>query len=1029
MFTSMRTFRRVTRFLFCAAAMSVLETGAGPTAVMASPPPAPDALTENSAAQWTAGAQGATASVDDNTSRYLTGSASIHFTTDGGFDTWLASPPGRNASWDLSTSGGIEFQVYAVNHNNGFQDGSPWIRFHSSETDHLELRTDNTLLNSARDHWITVRVPVAGGPGWIRTVTGSPDLADIDWIEIHSDTWEYGFELWIDGLRFDLPLVPQRVRAFAGNHKVSLQWEAVQVSGGQFSHYAVYRQIAPFSNVSSLTPIQTLPGASTTSWEDLSALNGTSYHYAVTAVLMGGLEAETVESVGPRTPFDETDLQVTCVARTPRYPRFNVTYTYHDIVEPSGYGPYQFSAATGLGGGQTPATQRWPGVGNPVTWTATVRNRGSNVWTGSLAATWRVDGVIVGSPSQPVNLQPGQTATFALVRTWDDQLHDIRFDVEVNDARDGNDRLTVQTKSAAFLSYIDRTRMEEFREETPAYSGATTDDFVDWLNQHMLRFNQLIQAASVSKRVHFDVLEVIDDDLPDPSVDLQPFAVFPFRYHLGEGSLRLSGFYDSSEDLDYGLLHEMGHQLGLIDLYRLNVSPGQNQVSGLGYSTSECLMNGCSHFLSTSSADAMTHWLHTAHGYFGQYLYAIPAQVRMRFLGQDGEPLENAQITVYQKAERSGIGDVITPQVKAAGTTDGAGIYTLPNVAINTNLVPPTFAGDTLRANPFGYVAVIGGNGVLHFKIEHEKAVDYAWLDITETNAAYRSGQTSQATFTRELALGGPIQFVPPVDMAELNESSWTRWTEDGTISLFDDSNRVRNGAASIRIEATGGFDNYWRYPGDQTARWDLTGSDTLHVSFYAENPSPSGFQNRSPWIFLRSANGSIELHPTSDLLNSARGQWLDLSIPLDGNSTWERTALGTPDMTRITGLEIHADTWDAGFTLWMDGVRFDPMPVSDTELAEILPTRLSVATSPNPFRFATTIRFDLPVDGQVEISIFDAKGRLVRALESGVRYKGPQFVQWNGLDGQQRNAPNGVYFVQLVTCGESMTRKILKQK
>jgi hypothetical protein len=31
--------------------------------------------------------------------------------------------------------------------------------------------------------------------------------------------------------------------------------------------------------------------------------------------------------------------------------------------------------------------------------------------------------------------------------------------------------------------------------------------------------------------------------------------------------------------------------------------------------------------------------------------------------------------------------------------------------------------------------------------------------------------------------------------------------------------------------------------------------------------------------------------------------------------------------LARINYLEIHADTWGAGFTLWLDGVRLTPQP------------------------------------------------------------------------------------------------------
>ena len=116
----------------------------------------------------------------------------------------------------------------------------------------------------------------------------------------------------------------------------------------------------------------------------------------------------------------------------------------------------------------------------------------------------------------------------------------------------------------------------------------------------------------------------------------------------------------------------------------------------------------------------------------------------------------------------TGIGKVITKQIKAAGTTDDDGVFSLPNVPVDPVKVPALPTGDVLRENPFGYVAVIGNNGLLHLRVEYQGSVDYAWFDITEANVAYYQGQTDRAVFERRLPLGGPIQRFPPSDLAEI---------------------------------------------------------------------------------------------------------------------------------------------------------------------------------------------------------------------------------------------------------------------
>ena len=896
-------------------------------AVLAAVPPASDALTELSASQWAASADGASAAVYDDTSRYVAGGASLRYETDGAFDTRLWAPAGQGGHWDLiaAGSGGVSLWVYADNPNLGFQNLSPWVRLCTGAGDYYEYRPDHEVLNDALGAWVQLTIPLTGDDTWTRTAVGTPDLADVNYVEIHADTWGSGFTLWFDDLRFDLPIQPPvGLKAYAGNGQVELVWQQYDDPTGNFDHYAVYRDTVPFSDVTGMTPIATLADIAQTGYTDTSAVNGVSYYYAVTAVFAGGSETTAVEPVGPRTPRNETDLQVVCIARTPRYPRYDPTYTQYQITEPSGFGPYIFSAATGLGSGQDASTQRWPQVGDLVTYTATVRNRGTNTFSGSLAASWQLDGDVVQTDSPGVTLAPGETATLTYQLAWDDALHEISFTLLVGDDRPDNNALVTGTKSVAFLSYVDRTYLENFREESAGYPQAATDDFLDWLNRHMARFNEMFADAGCAKRVHYDVLEVLDDDAPDPNVPRIDFAIFPFRFHAADASLRTSGYYDPSEDLDYGLLHEMGHQLGLIDIYRLDLPASANEVSGMGYTATAGLMHGVSHFLSQHSAGAMTHWLHTAHGYYGQYLYQLPQQVRMRFLGTDGRPLAGATVRVYQACERPHLGQVLTNQVKFSGTTDDQGEFTLPNVAVDPALVPTTYAGDSLPDNPFGYVAVVGTNGLLHFEVEQDGFVDYAWLDITEVNNAYWAGQTSIATFERTLALGGSPQCYPPPDMAENNAASWIGWAQDGQMTLADDTTRVHDGAASLRADATGGFDNYARYPGDQLATWDLLDSTYLRFWAYAENPN-LGFQNHSPWIHLGNADGYYEYRPTYDILNNAIGQWVEFVIPLAGDDTWQRTAFGDADLDNVSYVEIHADTWDAGFTLWLDNVRFDP--------------------------------------------------------------------------------------------------------
>lgn len=913
--------------------LSVLIVTTASATALAIAPPAPDTLTEFVASSWDASADAAQATVHDDTTRVVAGSASLRFETNGCFDTALWAPITQDGAWDLLSggAGGLSFWVYAEN-DDGFQNYSPTVRLAIDPFDYVEYRPAWDLLNSALGQWLYVEIPLNGDALWTRTDVGFPDLTYVNYVEIHNDTWGCTFTLWFDDLRFDVPLAPpEGLLATAGNHQVALEWKPFVDLMGTFQHYAVYRDTAAFTDTNGMTPIGVADsGLSDTTYLDTTAENGVAYHYAVTAVLSGG-ETTNVTSVGPRKPRNETDLQVTHIARTPRHPRYWPDYTYFSVTEPGGFGPYVYSSATGLGGGQTAATKRWPNVGETVTYVAYVRNRGTNVVSTTLSGTWRVDGNSVATPSQAVNLGPGAVASFSYPRTWDGQWHSVTFTLNYADARAGNNSREIWTKSAPFLTYVDQGAIEDFRDRTsPQWPQAATDDLIDWLQRHMDRMNAMFIAKGSPKRVHYDHLVAIHDyDADPPTPETINFGVFPFRYYGATiGDPRSPGYYHANVDIDYGLCHEQAHQLGLIDIYQLGISPEMNQVSGLPYSPVECLMTGCSPFLSDHSAGGMTHWADIVHGYYGQYMYQMPQHVRLRILDYYGDPLPGATVKMYQVCERPGLGKVITNQIKAQGTTDASGYWTLPNVPISsTGNIPTTVYGDTLPDNPFGWLAVVGTNAVLHFKVEYEGFVDYCWLDVTEVNVAYWQGQTSVATFERQLAIGGDLQPFPPPELTELNAVNWSNWVQGGTGSITDDATRKKVGAASIKFVTNGGFDNFVRYPLGLLANWDLRDVTALKFWAYAVNPNP-GFQSYSPTLRLGSyANGHFEYRPAWDVLNAANNQWYYFDVPLAGDGFWTRTTSGTPDLGSINYVELHADTWDYGFTLWLDGMRFVPYP------------------------------------------------------------------------------------------------------
>jgi hypothetical protein len=81
---------------------------------------------------------------------------------------------------------------------------------------------------------------------------------------------------------------------------------------------------------------------------------------------------------------------------------------------------------------------------------------------------------------------------------------------------------------------------------------------------------------------------------------------------------------------------------------------------------------------------------------------------------------------------------------------------------------------------------------------------------------------------------------------------------------------------------------------------------------------------------------------------------------------------------------------------------------------------------SPNPFRGATRIAYDIPFRSKVYLSIYDADGRQVRRLADGWQDAGRYSLNWDGRDKKGRACPSGVYFCSLKTEDNDAVKKML---
>jgi hypothetical protein len=80
----------------------------------------------------------------------------------------------------------------------------------------------------------------------------------------------------------------------------------------------------------------------------------------------------------------------------------------------------------------------------------------------------------------------------------------------------------------------------------------------------------------------------------------------------------------------------------------------------------------------------------------------------------------------------------------------------------------------------------------------------------------------------------------------------------------------------------------------------------------------------------------------------------------------------------------------------------------------------------PNPFNPSTRISFDLTVETEVSLTIYDVGGRTVRRLVDGVHAAGNHDILWDGRADSGVEVGTGIYFYRLEVGDWSRTRKMM---
>ena len=127
----------------------------------------------------------------------------IRLQSGSGFDTGIRWTADSGPKLQVRSDDWLIFWLRAETKNN-FQIAQPVIVL-GFRGGTAKYRPEKNLLVS--DRWIGVTIPLSGksrqgAPQWVRETIGTPDLSELKFIEIHHDVWEFGIDVFYDGLEF-----------------------------------------------------------------------------------------------------------------------------------------------------------------------------------------------------------------------------------------------------------------------------------------------------------------------------------------------------------------------------------------------------------------------------------------------------------------------------------------------------------------------------------------------------------------------------------------------------------------------------------------------------------------------------------------------------------------------------------------------------------------------------------------------------------------------------------------------------------
>lgn len=152
---------------------------------------------------------------------------------------------------------------------------------------------------------------------------------------------------------------------------------------------------------------------------------------------------------------------------------------------------------------------------------------------------------------------------------------------------------------------------------------------------------------------------------------------------------------------------------------------------------------------------------------------------------------------------------------------------------------------------------------------------------------------------------------------------------------------------------------------------------------------------------------------------------------PVSWTFDWTAPTDNVPEVITLyaAGNAANGDFDNAGDYIYSTSVTINLATGIDDFKDGALPATLALENYPNPFNAVANISYNVPIDGPVNLSIYDVQGRMIAQLENGYKSGGAYIVSWDGRDNQGRSVVSGIYFARLSANGHSTTSRLVLLK